>query len=289
MTSLFSYFAVHRVLRTFRPKVSLCFDKGSFTIKTVENWTELAEVMKLRHEVFHREFLGKRLPLSMDFDRYDSLGDHLIIVDRSSDRLGRSGEGSAVPGQVVGCYRLISSEHSRDFYSASEFNISEFLSLPGTKLEMSRACIHRDYRDGVVISLLWRGLVQYIQAVKAEYLFGCASIRTMDPLEVASIYSYLQANGFLSETIQAVPVPAYHMPGVHYPTPSAVQAEQVEKGKSLIPPLLNSYLRAGAKVCGVPALDVSFECIDFLTVLKMKQLTRTFDRKYHPGETPQET
>jgi putative hemolysin len=263
-----TYVAVHKLLRAFRPKVSFAFDKGNYTVKTVENWTELEQVLRLRHEVFHKEFMGKTLALGMDFDRFDSVGDHLVIVDRES-------------GKIVGTYRLICSQFSKSFYSASEFGLDEFLQVPGVKLEMSRACIHKDFRDGVVISLLWRGLIQYVQAVKADYLFGLASIRTMDQNDVGSIYQYLNANGFLSKEFSITAVPSYTMPGGE----ALATAGSPDNGKALIPPLLNSYLRAGAKVCGLPALDESFECVDFLTVLRMKDISKLYDRRYTAGDS----
>ncbi|MCB5295473.1 MAG: hypothetical protein LHW52_02880, partial [Candidatus Cloacimonetes bacterium] len=46
-----------------------------------------------------------------------------------------------------------------------------------------------------------------------------------------------------------------------------------------IPSLLNSYLKAGAKVCGSPALDRSFKCIDFLTLLDVSELQNNRIRK----------
>jgi putative hemolysin len=49
------------------------------------------------------------------------------------------------------------------------------------------------------------------------------------------------------------------------------------KGK--IPSLLNSYLKVGAKVCGTPALDKSFKCIDFLTLLDVSEMQKQHIRK----------
>jgi putative hemolysin len=183
--------------------------------------------------------------------------------------------------KIVGTYRLICSRFSKTFYSETEFSLGQFLSRPGVKLELSRACIDRDYRDGMVIALLWRGLVQYSQEVKANMLFGCASIRSMDTLEVANIYHYLNSKSFLSEEHQIQPLPSYVMPGFEA---SRLEVQQnggnVEEGKSLIPPLLNSYLRAGAKVFGAPALDQSFQCVDLFTVLQLDEMSRLFERRY---------
>ena len=265
-----SYAAVHRFLRNFQPKIRVQFDKGNFTVKTVENWGELEQVLRLRHEVFHKEFIGQTLPLGLDFDRYDSLGDHLVILDRES-------------GKIVGTYRLICSKFAQNFYTASEFNLGQFLEQPGVKLELSRACIHKDYRDGIVISLLWRGLVQYIQQSQAAFLFGCASIRSMDVAEVQTIYQYLGSKDFLSDELGVCPVPSYSMPGWTMPLAAG---EGVETGKALIPPLLNSYLRAGAKVFGAPALDSAFRCVDLFTVLKMDKITPLFERRYQTSDSP---
>ncbi len=263
-----SYVAVHKFLRGFQPKIRVQFDKGGFTVKTVENWAELNQVMRLRHEVFHEEFIGHKLPLGIDFDRYDPLGDHLVIVDKET-------------GKIVGTYRLICSKFSNTFYSASEFSLDAFLQQPGIKLELSRACIHKDYRDGVVIALLWRGLVQYIQASQAAFLFGCASIRSMEVADVRTVYQYLGSKDFLSEEFGINPVGDYQLPGWRN---SVGVGQGAEAGKALIPPLLNSYLRAGAKVFGEPALDSAFKCVDLFTVLNMEKLTPLFERRYQTGD-----
>ncbi len=265
-----SYIAVHRFLRGFQPKIRIQFEKGDFTVKTVENWSELEQVLRLRHEVFHKEFIGQQLPLAMDFDRFDPNGDHLVIIDRLS-------------GKIVGTYRLICSKFSNAFYTASEFEIGKFLNEPGVKLELSRACIHKDFRDGSVISLLWRGLVQYIQQSGSAYLFGCASIRSQDVREIQTIYQYLGSKDFLSSDFGLCPVPSYRMAGWQNPAESAAGAEA---GKLLIPPLLNSYLRAGAKVFGDPAHDAAFRCVDLFTVLQMDKITPLFERRYQTGENP---
>ena len=53
---------------------------------------------------------------------------------------------------------------------------------------------------------------------------------------------------------------------------------KTETAEELIPPLLKSYLKAGSKVCGEPALDRKFRCVDFLTILDVKLLSNSFQR-----------
>jgi putative hemolysin len=50
----------------------------------------------------------------------------------------------------------------------------------------------------------------------------------------------------------------------------------------MIPALLQSYLKAGAKVAASPALDRDFKCVDFFTVLDMESLTQLYERRYRP-------
>jgi putative hemolysin len=88
-------------------------------------------------------------------DEFDLRCDHLIIQDAASR-------------EVIGTYRVNASTYSRNFYSNKEFHLDNFLRSPGCKLELGRACIHKDYRNGRVLSLLWKGIVMYSERVGAE-------------------------------------------------------------------------------------------------------------------------
>lgn len=155
-------------IREFRNKVPLRLERGDYLVKTIETPDELERVLQLRYSIFHREYKGKLFPVGVDWEDLDPVADHLVIVDKRS-------------GKFVGTYRLIASPYSSRFYSQSEFQLTDFLELPGTKLELSRACVRREYRNGVVLQLLWRGLTEYFRKVGADYVFGCCSVQTMDP------------------------------------------------------------------------------------------------------------
>ncbi len=248
----------------FAPKVRMRIDTDKFVVKTVETLAELKTVLGLRYDIFHREFMNSDLEFGIDVDRYDAICDHLIIQDKSN-------------GKLVGTYRLISSTFSEVFYSQEEFHLDQLLRMPGNKLELGRACIDRSYRSGVVITLLWRGLAQYVREVKADYLFGCSSAKTMDPGIAAAIHHHLLEGGYVSDAFGVSPKPAFAMPELG---PMSNPATSLEIAKEWIPSLLNSYLKAGAKVCGAPALDRDFQCTDFFTVLQTDKLTKIFERKY---------
>ena len=60
--------------------------------------------------------------------------------------------------------------------------------------------------------------------------------------------------------------------------PYVYNKEEVAKK---IPALLGSYFKAGAKLAGEPAIDREFHCIDFLTVLKIEDMSPAFKGKYN--------
>jgi putative hemolysin len=222
--------------------------------------------LRLRYEVFCREYRNVSFPLGMEVDAFDAVADHLIILDRASS-------------EVLGTYRLLSSCSSPFFYSETEFALGRFLATPGIKLELSRACIRRDSRDGMVIHLLWRGLARYAEAVSARFLFGCGSVKTTKVEDAVHVYRHLQRRSVLTEAHQIEPLPAYRMPKFPEMQKSLPEGDE-DTGAALVPALLNAYLRAGAKVYGQPALDRAFGCIDFLTALEWDDLARPFGRKY---------
>ena len=241
------------------------FSRGDFVVKTVRSKRDLRQVQSLRYDVFHREYKQKKFPFGLDLDRFDAWSDHLVIMDQKT-------------GCFVGTYRLLLEDRAPYFYSETEFDMSPLKALPGRKLELSRACIHKDYRNGVVIGLLWRGLVQYVQASGADYLFGMSSFKSTDPAEIVRAYKQLQVDKSIDESLPCLPVGNYKIPGFHEIL--AAQPPEGPQSPEIIPALLKSYLRAGAKVIGEPALDEDFKCADFLTLLDMRNLGKAYERKF---------
>ncbi len=276
------------------PKINLRLEKGSYIVKTVSEPWEFQEVIRLRYAVFHREYRKAILPFGWDLDDYDFICDHLIIIQKNEASAKKE-------GTVVGTYRMICSTFSESFYSQTEFNLDEFLKLPGVKLELGRACIHPDYRKGSVMNLLWRGVTEYLKQTDARYLFGCSSVKVMDAPEVADISRYLENKGFVSEEYGIRPLPNWEVPALDEHLAKAYVNDAVSeavsavagdgatagvivpedtKAKELLPPLLEMYLLAGAKVVGRPALDRDFRCVDYLTVLDTTKLSALFSRRY---------
>lgn len=257
-------------IHKFKPKVEIFSEVGPMIVKTVSNVEELKTALRLRYEVFHREMIGKGRPTGIDVDEYDFFCDHLVIINKKNS-------------EIIGTYRLNSSLFSDQFYSSKEFNLNRILSQPGAKMELGRACIHKDFRSGFVISLLWRGIAEYMTATNSQLLFGCASIKTQSPREAALLYRHFFEEGRMTPEYFAPPTLPYSMPEldmwIRYFKEPLTEAEKQEV-KKLIPPLCRAYLKIGAYVGGEPAWDDEFKCIDFLTILHREDLNRTLWKRY---------
>jgi len=248
-------------LKNFRANLPILIERTGHIIKTADSTEELEAVLRLRHLVFLEELLHRKKRSGKDKDRFDKTCDHLMIIEKTT-------------GLLIGTYRLQSSLHTKKFYSATEFRMKSIQKLPGNKLELGRACVHPEHRTGLTIALLWEGIRAYVTASQTDYLFGCSSIKTMNKEEIKEIYHYLSSQGHMLDLHKLRPRTKFRVPGFKRQlkrNPSHKLSLELNH-RELIPSLLFSYLKAGAKVCGAPALDKSFKCIDFLTLLSADEI-----------------
>ncbi len=253
--------------KPYNPYIPMNFSRKNLVVKTVEGQQEFFDALKLRYRVFYEEKVGA-VAGGIDRDLYDEVSDLLIIKDLEHHR-------------VVGTYRLISDTHSSKFYSESEFRVDDFLGSPGRKLELGRACIDNQYRNGAVIHLLWRGISEYAVHSDSQYLFGCSSIFTQDESVVANIYRYLASMNMWSDEYGIRPHEKYQMKDeIDLKSFGALTGDEIAETKAQIPTLMKSYLKAGAKIYGQPAYDPEFKCYDLFTVLDLSKLTDSYRKKY---------
>jgi|CXWK01.1.fsa_nt_gi putative hemolysin len=248
----------------YKRKIDIEIDKKSYIVRTASSFNDLLQVFRLRHEVFTKEYGLKRQSMGLECDFFDLNCDYIIILDKTSQR-------------VVGCYRMRCSLFTKDFYSATEFELEKFLSEPGVKVELSRACIAKDFRNGVVISLLWKGLIEYVKAANADFLFGLSSVHAEHPNELKPMFDKIQSQDALLVDSNIKPTKNYDS-SYYFEENFGLASGALEQME--IPSLLKAYLKAGAKVHGVPAYDKDFSCFDLLTILRFADLSASFDKKY---------
>lgn len=257
-------------LYRWSPNVDFQFSCGPYDLKLAKTKDEVLECFKLRYEIFYEELAGTQKISRLDYDTYDNHCDHLIIVDRPTNK-------------VVGTYRLNCSKFSDTFYTTSEFQIEEWLkSQTDTFLELGRACIHKDHRRGIVMSLLWKGIAEYMQATRAEKLIGCSSVKYINSKTAAMIFKYLEETNSLAKEI-VKPQASYNIPDFIFwllCCNEGLTLNQFKEVEAMIPALLKSYLKAGAKVLSYPAHDRDMKCLDFVTVLDWKDLDQKLVKKF---------
>jgi len=237
--------------------VSVTTDR--YQVKTVDTQAELDAAMDLRVQAFHREMAGISTTTS-DMTKYDVDGDIMVVKE-----LGQ--------GKVVGCYRVISSTKSDLFYSSQFFDCSAFLALPGIKVEMSRACIDPEYRNGATLRLLWAGIHEYAFKLKADYVFGCSGVWTNRPEEIALLKDHLFKKDAVYSRSEITPLITGREPK---PTPGKSFETNFKK---LMPGIMRVYLTVGAKVYPEAAYDPDFDCYLMFTALHLQEEILSHMRK----------
>lgn len=232
--------------------------RQKFSVSFASNLEEIRETQVLRYQVFAEEMgatLETTLPLH-DVDTFDSYCHHVLVRDQNT-------------GKVVGCTRILTSEDAKlagGFYSQSEFDLSQILALPAKFMEVGRTCVHADYRNGLIISLLWSQVAKFMAENGGDYLMGCASVPLQDD-RCSPLFSELIERHSTSEHLRVYPkVPLRQDDG----TPSSVQ----------IPPLLKAYLRLGAQICGEPCWDRNFKVADVFILVGFENLQKRYIRHF---------
>ena len=107
------------------------------------------KAQSLRHKVFFEEEKIKRNNLKSllqrDYDFYDKISNHLIIIDDKRE----------FKDNVIGTYRFLRGNCKKlyiGFYTEQEFDISDFKKNSSCKdiLELGRSCVHPEYLSGVI-------------------------------------------------------------------------------------------------------------------------------------------
>lgn len=262
---------LHRFkIKSFEPKIRISVEKGGFTVKTVDTGEELAEVLRLRFDVFNKEYMQRNRTIGVDVDKLDFICDHLVIRD---NRVGK----------IVGTYRLNSSTFSDRFYTSGEFHFDQIKKMPGNILELGRAAIAKEYRTGVVIALLWRGISEYMMKTNTDILLGCASVKTTEPLQIGLVTYHLERMGVLKYDLDVQPTRKYKVADLKKvlqyieKNPFEYDASKIEE---MVPALFQSYIKMGFKAYGEPAIDRDFNCIDYLIMMRLDEMEDSYKRRY---------
>ncbi len=237
-------------------------EAGDYRLRFAWTWADLDAAQALRHRVFTEE-PGEgdddAAASGRDRDARDPWFHHLLIEHQPTRR-------------AVGTYRLqtaVMAATRFGFYSATLFELGAVpAAILDQAVEVGRACVAPEHRNGRVLRLLWRGLARYLQWNGKRFLFGCCSIPGTDPATAQAAWRIVHARRVLHDRFVVRPRPDARVIGNDRARP-LIDAEALA---APLPPLFEGYLALGAKVCGPPAVDHDFGTTDFLVLLDVEDL-----------------
>ena len=247
---------------------------GHLGVRIARTEDEIDAALSLRWRIFYEEMGAEpseeSRALGRDVDAFDTIADHLLVVDHA---VGPGPEG------VVGTYRLIRQEAAEAigrFYSADEYDLSPLTGFEGRMLELGRSCVAEAYRGRAVAQLLWRGIAAYVFRHRIDLMFGCASLPSTDPDEWGAELTYLYHNHLAPPGLRPRALPE------RFVDMCRVDPEDLDVRRVLgrLPPLIKGYLRLGGFVGDGAVIDLQFNTTDVAVVVKTDLVTDKYYRHY---------
>jgi putative hemolysin len=224
---------------------------------------------RLRHDVFTSEpgFALTGTTDGRDADRFDEFCDHLLVREDNT-------------GEVVGCYRMLpppGAIAAGGLYTATEFDVRGLDALRPSLVEMGRAVVRDDHRNGGVVLLMWAGILAYLDRCGYDYVTGCVSV----PVEDSDTAPGSQIRGVRDFVLRRHGAPAEYT--VYPYRPVTINGRGLDDidapARVTVPPLMRGYLRLGAQVCGEPAHDPDFGVGDFPALLDKRKADTRYLRR----------
>jgi putative hemolysin len=242
---------------TTRPRYSL-------VVSSEAEHREAAQ--RLRHQVFAAEpgFVLPQNSTGLDADRFDEFCDHLLVRDDAS-------------GRFVGCYRMLppTVAAAHGYYTATEFDLAGLDPLAMGVVEMGRASVLAEHRNGSVLAMMWAGILRYLELTGFEWAMGCVSVPMQSAPQETPGSNVRGVRDLLLSRHPAEP----HQTVRPY-RPVQVEGRPLDEidppVRPSVPPLLRGYLRMNAKICGEPAHDPDFGVADFVALLSIAGANRRY-------------
>ena len=247
---------------------------GPLQVRLAQSAADVDAALALRYRIFYEKMGARPLPgmeqRRRDYDGFDEICDHLLVLDHSR---------GAGPEAVVGTYRLIrraAAERFGTFYSAAEYDIAPLIAYPGEILELGRSCVDAGYRARPVMQLLWSGIATYVFHYDIALMFGCASLPGTDPDALTVPLSYLYYHHLAPPALRARALPERFVEMRRF-DPAALDPMRT---LAALPPLIKGYLRLVGFVGDGAVIDEQFNTTDVCIVVKTDLVAEKYSRHY---------
>ncbi len=227
---------------------------GHYTVRFAKTADEVRAAQALRYRVFYQEKHGnptaEMQEHQRDMDQWDDGGFHIVVLDT------RVQEQPA----VVGTLRLFFSgclAPQQQFYTEETFDVTRLKKHFGNALELSRFCVDPDGRGGVILMLIWKYAMSFIQDNSIPVMLGCASFAEANVQKHLPILNYLYEHHLAPQSLRPEPKVKEHIDlnALYEPNPSWDEAQKS------IPTLLRGYLKLGAKISDAAIVDTAFNTV----------------------------
>jgi len=227
---------------------------GPYEVRFAKNEAEVHAAQALRYRVFYKEKQGnpsiEMIEAERDIDQWDDAGFHIIVIDTRSEQQPK----------VVGTLRLFLNEClkvDQHFYTEEKFDLTKLHNFYGRSLELSRFCIDPDGRGGVILMLIWKYAMSFLQDNEIDVMFGCASFSGTDVEKHSPILNYLYQHHLAPESLRPHPKVKDYIDLNEMYKPNAAWSE----AQKSVPTLLRGYLKLGAKISDAAIIDHAFNTV----------------------------
>lgn len=247
---------------------------GGMEARIARSEADIDASQALRYRVFFEEMSAIPSPevktRKRDFDDFDSVCDHLLVIDHAKNEF---------EGVVVGTYRLLRRSKvpvKVGFYSAGEYDLSCLDAYPGEIMELGRSCVDAKHRTRPTMQLLWRAIAAYVFHYDVELMFGCASVSGTDPADMALVLSYLYHYHLAPPELRVTAL------AERYVDMCLLNEIAIDPRHALaeLPPLIKGYLRIGGFVGDGAVVDHDFNTTDVSIIVKTDLITEKYFRHY---------
>ena len=237
---------------------------GKFNIRLM-NHNDLEEVRKvqvLRYEYLLRDYDPNLPSGGIDDDGYDKFSDSVLVIDKEN-------------GIIAGTYRIATPDTIKNhkYLTEDEYNIEQIKVSGERFLELGRAVVRNEYRNGFVIQLLFLGIYHYAIENNCRYLMGLCSFHGHDPAIYGQAFALLKRDYRCTKfDIKA----CNNSFSFDYVDEASIDEEEAKKQ---MPNLLKMYLKLGHKVSIDGSIDYKFNSCDVFIILDINEINIRYAKR----------